>query len=178
MALRKYTMAELNRLSPEDFSRTGKQPVALVLDNIRSMHNTGSIFRSADAFAAEALYLCGYTPTPPHRDIHKTALGAEDTVQWQYFPDTLAAIAHLKAAGYQIAALELAAGSIPLDTFHRPPGQPLALVLGNEVEGISDEALALCDLALEIPQHGTKHSLNVSVAAGIVLYHLLGRGNR
>lgn len=174
MSLRKYTTAELNRLSPDDFSSVEKSPIILVLDNIRSMHNVGAIFRSADAFAAQALYLCGYTPTPPHRDIHKTALGAEATVAWQYFPDTPSALHALRAAGYTLAALELAEGSTPLHEFRWQTDQPLAIVLGNEVDGVGEEALALCDLALEIRQRGTKHSLNVSVAAGIVLYEVLG----
>lgn len=173
MPLRKYTMAELNRLSPADFANLPKSPVILVLDNIRSMHNVGAIFRSADAFAATALYLCGYTPTPPHRDIHKTALGAEETVDWHYFAHTMAAIDQLKANGYTIAALELTQGSTSLPAFLWDPAQPLAIVLGNEVEGVADEVLAQCHLALEIPQAGTKHSLNVSVAAGIALYQVL-----
>ncbi|MDD2794157.1 MAG: RNA methyltransferase [Sediminibacterium sp.] len=168
-AMRKWNMDELGRKSVEAFKQAGKTPLVLVLDNIRSMHNVGSIFRSADAFLIEAIYLCGYTPRPPHRDINKTALGATETVTWKYADTTVAALAELKKEGYMIYGVEQAEGSISLEQFSLRDAKT-ALVLGNEVEGVSDDALALCDGCIEIPQMGSKHSLNVSVAAGIVLW--------
>ncbi len=169
--MRKWNMEELGRKSVEAFKQAGKTPVVLVLDNIRSMHNVGSIFRSADAFLIEAIFLCGYTPQPPHRDINKTALGATETVAWKYFDTTEAALQELKENGYAIYAIEQAEGSISLEQvqLHHPK---TALVLGNEVEGVSDAALDLCDGCIEIPQLGSKHSLNVSVATGIVLWKI------
>jgi 23S rRNA (guanosine2251-2'-O)-methyltransferase len=169
--MRKWNMEELGRKSVEAFKQAGKTPVILVLDNIRSMHNVGSIFRSADAFLIEAIFLCGYTPRPPHRDINKTALGATETVAWKYFDTTEAALQELKESDYVIYAIEQAEGSISLEQFklHHPK---TALVLGNEVEGVSDAALDLCDGCIEIPQLGSKHSLNVSVATGIVLWKI------
>ena len=171
--MRKLTMAELNRASVNDFKSTPKSPVALVLDNVRSMHNVGAIFRTADAFALEKIYLCGITPRPPHREITKTALGSEESMAWEYATETVAALTALKQTGYLIVAVEQTTGSIALPDFRPAPGRPLALVLGNEVFGVEDAALALCDLAVEIPQFGTKHSLNVGVAAGVVLWDAL-----
>ncbi len=171
--MRKLTMAELNRASVDDFKSTPKSPVVLVLDNVRSMHNVGAIFRTADAFALEKIWLCGITPRPPHREITKTALGSEESMAWEYAAETVAALATLKAAGYLIAAVEQTTGSVALPQFQPEPGRPLALVLGNEVFGVDDAVLALCDLAVEIPQFGTKHSLNVGVAAGVVLWDAL-----
>lgn len=167
--MRKWKMEELGRKSVEAFKAAGKTPLILVLDNIRSMHNVGSIFRSSDAFLIEAIYLCGYTPQPPHRDINKTALGATETVAWQYFDTTESALLELKKKGYTIYAIEQADGSISLENFRLSDAQT-AFVLGNEVEGVADTVLDLCDGCIEIPQLGSKHSLNVSVAAGIVLW--------
>ena len=163
-------MDELGRKSPEAFRESEKFPVFLVLDNIRSMMNTGSVFRTADAFLLEGIYLCGITASPPHREIHKTALGATESVHWQYFEETGQAIARLKENGYQVLALEQTAASINLRSFQPLVRQKYALVFGNEVKGVSEEVLQLCDGCLEIPQFGTKHSLNVSVTAGMVIW--------
>ncbi len=167
--MRKWEMDELGRKSVEAFKQARKTPVIVVLDNIRSMHNVGSIFRSADAFLIQAIYLCGYTPQPPHRDINKTALGATETVVWKYFSNTLEALCLLKKDEFQIYAIEQAEGSVLLEhfSFDQPK---IALVFGNEVEGVADEVFNLCDGCIEIPQLGSKHSLNVSVAAGILLW--------
>jgi len=169
--MRKWTMDELGRKSVDAFKQANKTPLIVVLDNIRSMHNVGSVFRSADAFLIEAIYLCGYTPQPPHRDINKTALGATETVAWKYFATTEAALQELNNNGYKVYSLEQAEGSVSLEQFIRKEDK-IAVVLGNEVEGVADEVLALCDGCIEIPQLGSKHSLNVSVAAGIVLWKL------
>jgi tRNA G18 (ribose-2'-O)-methylase SpoU len=166
-------MPELGRKNTEEFKESEKIPVTVILDNVRSMHNVGSVFRTADAFLIERICLCGYTPQPPHRDIHKTALGATETVAWEYFPSAKECIENLKENGYQIFSVEQVEGSISLDQLSiENLDRPLAVVLGNEVEGVQDEVLALSDGAIEIPQFGTKHSLNVSVAAGIVLYEI------
>ncbi len=170
MMYKKLSMDELGRKSPEAFRESEKFPVFLVLDNIRSMMNTGSVFRTADAFLLEGIYLCGITASPPHREIHKTALGATESVHWQYFEETRQAIALLKGNGYQVLALEQTAGSISLQDFQPVGGQKYALVFGNEVKGVGEEVLQLCDGCLEIPQFGTKHSLNVSVTAGMVIW--------
>lgn len=166
-------MDELQRLSADEFKATQKTPIVVILENVRSMHNVGSVFRTCDAFLVESLLLCGYTPQPPHRDINKTALGATDTVSWQYFPTAIAAVEHLKAGGFQVWALEQAMNSLPLQQSSNIAAQKLAIVLGNEVEGVQQEVLAYCDGCLEIPQFGMKHSLNVSVAAGMVLWELV-----
>jgi len=166
-------MDELPRKNRAEFQEAEKLPVILMLENIRSMQNVGSIFRTADAFLAEAIYLCGYTPQPPHRDIHKTALGATDTVEWKYAEHPVIAVKSLKSAGYRIVGVEQVAGSIPLQQFKLGNGEKMVLVFGNEVEGVSQEVLACCDGCIEIPQFGTKHSLNVSVAAGMVLWELV-----
>ena len=173
--MRKLTMPELNRLPVEDFQRARKSPVVLVLDNVRSLHNVGAVFRTADAFALEKLYLCGVTGRPPHRDITKTALGSTESVAWAHAATTLEAARQLQAAGYQLVAVEQTTASVLLPQFRPAPGRPLALVLGNEVFGVDDEVLALCEAAVEIPQFGTKHSLNVSVAAGVVLWDVLSK---
>ena len=166
-------MDELGRKSVTEFREAEKTPVIVVLDNIRSMHNVGSVFRTADAFLMQAIFLCGYTPQPPHRDIHKTALGATETVEWKYFQDITAAIRQLKEEGYKVFAIEQVEGSIPLQEFRdNVPGR-LAVIFGNEVSGVGEQALALCDGSIEIPQWGMKHSLNISVAAGIVLWELV-----
>ena len=171
--MRKLAMDELNRKSVNEFRQSEKTPVVVVLDNIRSMHNVGSVFRTADAFLIKAVYLCGYTPQPPHRDIHKTALGATETVDWQYFETTVRAVESLKSDGYRVFAIEQTEGSIPLQEFALPDAGQLAVVFGNEVSGVSEDALGLCDGSVEIPQWGMKHSLNISIAAGIVLWELV-----
>ena len=171
--MRKLGMDELNRKSVPEFRQSDKTPVVVVLDNIRSMHNVGSVFRTADAFLLEGIYLCGYTPQPPHRDIHKTALGATETVEWRYFGDTAEAVRSLKEDGYQVFAIEQVENSIPLQTFSARQAGKLAVVFGNEVSGVGEEALKLCDGCVEIPQWGMKHSLNISIAAGIVLWELV-----
>jgi tRNA G18 (ribose-2'-O)-methylase SpoU len=178
--MRKLGMDELNRKSVNEFRQSEKTPVIVVLDNIRSMHNVGSVFRTADAFLIKAVYICGYTPQPPHRDIHKTALGATETVDWQYFETTVRAVQSLKSEGYSVYAVEQTEGSIPLQEFALPDTGQLAVVFGNEVSGVGEEALGLCDGSVEIPQWGMKHSLNISIAAGIVLWELVrgGMGRR
>lgn len=168
--MRKIQNDELGRLSPEDFKFAEKRDLVLVLDNVRSLNNIGSVFRTADAFRCSAVYLCGITACPPHREIHKTALGAEDTVAWRYFPDTKTALLELKQNGFTIAGIEQAEHGIALNKFQPDPKKKYALVFGHEVQGVSEAALSLCDLALEIPQEGTKHSLNISVCAGIVIW--------
>ena len=172
--MRKLSMDELGRMSVEGFKAADKNRLNIILENIRSMHNVGSVFRTADAFLAEAILLCGYTPMPPHRDIHKTALGATDTVNWLYFEDILSAFSELKKNNYCIYAVEQTTSSIPLHKFKYDPQQRMAIILGNEVEGVSNAALSLCDGCIEIPQQGMKHSLNVSIAASIVLWELIG----
>jgi tRNA G18 (ribose-2'-O)-methylase SpoU len=166
-------MDELPRKSRIEFKRAEKLPVSLLLENIRSMNNVGSIFRTADAFLASGIFLCGYTPRPPHRDIHKTALGATETVEWSYSENASETVKELKMAGYQIVAVEQVKGSIPLHLFKPIPDEKLLLVFGNEVEGVSEDVLTLCDYCIEIPQFGMKHSLNVSVAAGMVLWEMV-----
>lgn len=169
----KKSMQELNRLSIEEAQKDSKFPIVLVLDNVRSMHNVGSVFRTADSFGIAKIMLCGVTPCPPHREIHKTALGATETVHWQYYPTVDEALNELKQNDYKIAALEQVHNSISLETFDEIPEHKIALIFGNEVEGVSDEALEQCDYALEIPQFGSKHSLNISVTAGIATWELI-----
>lgn len=166
-------MEELNRKSVEEFRLSEKTPFIVVLDNVRSMHNVGSIFRTADAFLVECLFLCGFTAQPPHRDIHKTALGATDTVNWKYYYNTLEAVQKLKEEGYRLLAVEQVKNSKKLNEIDLKPNEKVAIIFGNEVEGVSNEVLTLCDDFIEIPQMGMKHSLNVSVAAGIVLWELV-----
>ena len=168
--MRKLTMPELNRLNVADYHSVTKLPVIIVLDNIRSMENVGSFFRTADAFRIEAIYLCGITARPPHREIHKTALGADESVDWQYFATTAEACEHLKSKGYRIFAVEQVEDSIMLDKFSAP--RKSAYIFGNEVDGVDDAVLPYCEQAVEIPQQGTKHSLNVAVSGGILMYHL------
>lgn len=170
--MRKLSMDELNRKSVAEFHTSEKLPVVVVLDNIRSMHNVGSVFRTADAFLLEAIYLCGFTPQPPHRDIHKTALGATETVTWRHFSNTAAAVAGLRDDGYTVVAIEQVERSTPLDAFQSKQFSKLAVVFGNEVDGINEDVLKLCEAFIEIPQLGMKHSLNISVAAGIVLWEV------
>jgi 23S rRNA (guanosine2251-2'-O)-methyltransferase len=169
---RKYSMAELGRISVAEFKTVEKVPVVVVLDNIRSQNNTGSVFRTADAFRLQGVWLCGITATPPHREIHKTALGATESVDWQYFETTLEAVKILKSNGYTIVAVEQAEGSIMLPDYRPLPREKLAIIFGNEVNGIEDDVLAIADRCIEIPQFGTKHSINVSVAVGIVIWDI------
>lgn len=172
---RKRSTPELNRKSVEEFRRSEKIPVVVVLDNVRSMNNVGSIFRTADAFLMQGIYLCGYTPCPPHRDIQKTALGATETVHWEYHPNITTALEELKKEGYKICAVEQAEGSVMLQDWSVENDEKWALVLGNEVEGVQDEVINICDQCVEIPQSGMKHSLNISVATGIVLWDLYSK---
>ena len=171
--MRKLGNEELNRLTKAEFEKADKTPIIIVLDNIRSLSNVGAFFRTADAFRISELYLCGITACPPHREIHKTALGADETVRWRYFETTEAACQQLKADGYRIYAVEQIEGSMSLQDFKFEPHT--AYIFGNEVEGVVEEALPYCDGALELPQEGTKHSLNVSVCAGIVMWEAFKR---
>jgi 23S rRNA (guanosine2251-2'-O)-methyltransferase len=171
--MRKLSMDELNRKSVHEFKESEKIPVVVVLDNIRSMHNVGSVFRTADAFLLKAIYLCGYTPQPPHRDIHKTALGATETVDWKYCASATAAVQELKDAGFHVFAIEQVENSVALNQFESDKYGKLAVVFGNEVSGVGEEVLKSCDGSIEIPQLGMKHSLNISVAVGIVLWELV-----
>ena len=166
--MRKLTMEELHRLTKDEYEGVAKLPVVVVLDNVRSLSNVGAVFRSADAFRIGELFLCGITACPPHREIHKTALGADETVPWRYFNSTTEACRELKAMGYCIFAVEQVEGSVMLQDFKAEPN--MAFVLGNEVDGVSEDVLPFCDGALEIPQEGTKHSLNVSVCSGIIMW--------
>jgi tRNA G18 (ribose-2'-O)-methylase SpoU len=166
-------MEELNRKTVDGFRSSEKMPIVVILDNIRSMHNVGSVFRTADAFLLKAIHLCGYTPQPPHRDIQKTALGATETVEWKYYPSTKEAVHLLKEDGFTVFAIEQAEGSLSLKEAGSLPDGKLAVVFGNEVEGVNEEVLKSCDGCIEIPQLGMKHSLNISVAAGIVLWELV-----
>ena len=168
--MRKKTTGELNRLAPQEYAALPKLPVVVVADNVRSLHNVGALFRTCDAFGMEAVHLCGITAQPPEKEIHKTALGAENSVPWRYFHHTAEAVAELRAAGYTVLAVEQAEGSVSLADFRVESGAKYALLFGNEVNGVNQEALDLCHGALEIPQSGTKHSLNVSVAGGVVLW--------
>ncbi len=170
--MRKLGMDELARKSVEEFKQAAKTPVIAVLDNIRSMHNVGSVFRTADAFLIEAIFLCGYTPQPPHRDINKTALGATETVDWIFFLTAAAAVKELKSKGYKVYAIEQTEASISLQKFRSGKNEKIAVVFGNEVEGVNNDVLQLVDGSIEIPQSGMKHSLNISVAAGIVLWEI------
>jgi 23S rRNA (guanosine2251-2'-O)-methyltransferase len=169
----KKSMDELERKTGEEARQAGKHPVIVILDDVRSMHNVGSAFRTCDAFAASAIYLCGYTPAPPHRDIHKTALGATETVSWKHFPSTTDAVTAAKEAGYKIFAVEQAHNSLPLNTWSWDRKDRVALVFGNEVAGVSDEVLSIADGCIEIPQWGSKHSLNISVSIGVVLWEMI-----
>lgn len=159
-------------MTPEEFKAHRKMPLVVVLDNVRSLHNVGSVFRTCDAFLVEAIYLCGITSEPPHPEIHKTALGAENSVLWRYFADTTDAVGQLREAGFTVLAVEQAVGSTLLDEMEFDPEKKYAVVLGNEVKGVQQAVVDACDGCLEIPQFGTKHSLNVSVAAGIVVWEV------
>ena len=168
--MRKLSTSELNRKTTEEFTKSEKTPIVVVLDNVRSLNNIGSLFRTADAFLLESIYLCGISATPPHKEIYKTALGAEETVPWKYFETTDAAIEELKNSGYILVAVEQTENSISLEDFAINSDLKYALVFGNEVKGVQQEIIDKCDFSVEIPQFGTKHSFNVSVSAGIVLW--------
>jgi tRNA G18 (ribose-2'-O)-methylase SpoU len=169
--MRKLKNEELGRVSPEEFRKLKKLPIVVVLDNIRSMHNVGSVFRTSDAFLVDHIMLTGITAQPPHREIHKTALGATESVSWSYFAETLEAIKELKNNGYTICSIEQADSSTLVENFQPQKSEKYALVFGHEVFGVTDDILGLSDACLEIPQSGTKHSLNISVSAGIILWH-------
>lgn len=168
--MRKLKITEMNRLTADEFKEASKLPLEVVLDDVRSLHNIGAVFRTSDAFLINRICLCGITATPPHPEMHKTALGAELTVGWKYFDTTQEAVDELHALGYTVLAVEQCEGSTMLDKFQLEPGKKYAVVLGNEVKGIKQEVVNMCDGCIEIPQYGTKHSLNVSVTAGIVLW--------
>ncbi len=170
--MKKLSNDELNRINIKEFKSTDKSPFIVVLDNIRSLNNIGSVFRSSDAFLVEAIYLCGITAQPPHKDIHKTALGATESVNWKYFENTLSAIEELKSDGYKIVSIEQADNSIFLQDFKIQVKEKYALVMGHEVKGVAQEVINASDYVLEIPQYGTKHSFNISVTTGMVLWEL------
>ncbi len=170
--MRKLKLQELNRLSIEEFKEREKTQMVLVLDNIRSGLNVGSAFRTADAFALEKIYLCGITAQPPHREILKTAIGATDSMSWEYVKETAAAISHLKSEGYYIIGIEQAEGSTMLQDFSLPFGSKMAIVFGNEVNGVHQEVLNQVHECVEVPQYGTKHSLNISVCIGVIVWEL------
>jgi tRNA G18 (ribose-2'-O)-methylase SpoU len=173
--MRKIQNDELGRLTVDDFKSAQKRPIALILDDIRSLNNIGSVFRTADAFRVEMIYLCGITATPPHREIHKTALGAEESVAWKYTSTVIEAINELKQKGFEIIAIEQAEGGMMLNQFDPKPDKKYAFIFGHEIHGVSDAALELCDAAIEIPQDGTKHSLNISVCAGIIVWDYVSK---
>lgn len=168
--MEKKSILELDRLSTEQYQQVDKLPFIIVLDNVRSLNNIGSVFRTSDAFLVEEIYLCGITATPPHPDIHKTALGAEDSVKWSYFADTIEAVDKLHAMGYTVYSIEQVKDSISLESIQLDKTQKYAVILGNEVKGVQQEVVDKCDGCIEIPQFGTKHSLNVSVTAGLVIW--------
>ena len=169
--MEKKTIWEMGRDSVEEFKRKRKIPLVVVLDNVRSLNNIGSVFRTSDAFRIEQLCLCGITATPPSAEIHNTALGAEDSVEWRYFTDTMDAVADLKSRGYTVCALEQVNGSVPLDGFCPEPSGRYAVIAGHEVNGVAQEVVDAADLCLEIPQEGTKHSLNVAVSTALAIWH-------
>ena len=185
---RKLKITEMGRMSVEAFHAAEKMPLVVVLDNVRSLYNVGSVFRTSDAFRVAGVVLCGITATPPHAEIHKTALGAEDSVSWRYFEDTMEAVAWLRAEGYMLLAVEQCEGSTMLQDFNpteytkgnkslpsrgdlEESSSKYAVILGNEVKGVQQQVIDACDVCLEIPQYGTKHSMNVSVTAGIIIWH-------
>ncbi len=173
--MRKLKNEELGRKSVDEFKSSEKIPLLIVMDNVRSLNNIGSIFRTADAFLLEGIYLCGITAAPPHREIHKTALGATDTVSWKYFKETTDAINDLKREGYTVIAIEQAEQSIPLDKFIPDINKKYAVIFGHEINGIADQVMPLVDACIEVPQAGYKHSLNIAVCAGIVAWHFFTR---
>ncbi len=170
--MRKLQNDELERISVEEYKKSRKIPVVAVLDNVRSQNNIGSVFRTADAFRLEGIFLCGITATPPHREIHKTALGATESVPWEYREETTMAIGELKRKGYMILSVEQTEGAIPLNELRLSGQEKIALVFGHEIRGVDQKVVDMSDMTIEIPQFGTKHSLNISVAAGIVIWEL------
>ena len=170
--MQKKTMDELERMSPIEFKQSEKLPIVVVLDEVRSMHNVGSVFRTSDGFLIESIYLCGLTPQPPHRDIQKTALGATETVAWKHVTSTQQAIDELKQKGFTVIAIEQVHNSIPLHQFKIDKSKKYAIVFGHEVNGVQEEIINQCDFSIEIPQLGSKHSLNISVSAGIVIWEM------
>ena len=175
MKQRKLRSTEMHRMSVEEFQSAAKVPLVVVLDNVRSMHNVGSVFRTADAFRLEGICLCGITGTPPDNELHKTALGAEDSVRWKHYDTALDAVRDLKADGYTVLSIEQVENSTKLQDLHTDEGRRYAIVLGNEVKGVEQDVVDACDGCIEIPQYGTKHSLNVSVAAGIIIWDFARR---
>ncbi|MBT8279768.1 MAG: RNA methyltransferase [Bacteroidia bacterium] len=175
--MRKLKNSELKRLSPSEFKSAQKTPIIVILDNIRSLNNIGSVFRTCDAFLIEKIYLCGITATPPHKDIHKTALGSTDSVQWEYVKDTIDLVEKLKKDGIKILSIEQAEGSVMLHDFRPLKGTTYAVIFGNEVKGVQQEVVSTSDAVIEIPQFGTKHSLNISVSSGVVLWDLFSKLN-
>tara|TARA_Y100000991_G_scaffold179641_1_gene142151 strand:+ start:1644 stop:2177 length:534 start_codon:yes stop_codon:yes gene_type:complete len=175
--VRKIKNSELNRLSVEDFKSANKSPIIIVLDNIRSLNNIGSVFRTADAFLIDHIYLCGITATPPNKDIQKTALGSTNSVSWSYEKDTLSLVKKLQSKKIKVIAVEQVENSIMLHDFKTFKNDVYALVFGHEVKGVSQKVVSQCNIALEIPQHGTKHSFNISVSCGIVLWELFSKIN-
>jgi len=173
--MRKLKNSELERLSTDEFKSANKTPLIVILDNIRSLNNIGSVFRTSDAFLIEKIYLCGITAQPPHKDIHKTALGSTDTVDWEYFDDTLSLVEKLKTKNVEIASIEQAENSIELQSFKPVKGKKLAVIFGNEVKGVQQDVVSASDYCIEIPQYGTKHSLNISVSCGVVLWDLFNK---
>ena len=168
--MKKLSILEMNRISAEEFKEAEKLPLVVVLDEVRSLHNVGSVFRTSDAYRVECIYLCGVTATPPSAEIHKTALGAEDSVAWQYFKDTREAVEQLHREGYTVLSIEQVQGSIALQDLRLEKGKKYAVIFGNEVKGVQQEVVDMSDGCIELPQYGTKHSLNVSVTAGIVIW--------
>ena len=168
--MKKKTVIELHRIGVDEFRSAEKIPLIVVLDDVRSLNNIGSVFRTSDAFLVEHIYLCGITATPPSPEIHKTALGAEDSVEWSHEPDVLALVRRLKSEGVTVCAIEQVHHSVMLDHFHAEPSRRYAIVLGNEVKGVAQSVVDEADVCIEIPQHGTKHSLNISISAGIVIW--------
>lgn len=171
--MRKLNVLEMNRISVDEFKKSKKNPLVVVLDNVRSMYNVGSVFRTADAFRIKAIYLCGITSCPPHPEIHKTALGAEDAVDWYYHKEALETVKMLQQQGYEVLAIEQVEGSTMLQDFVAETDKKYAVVFGNEVKGVNQEVVDCCNGCLEIPQFGTKHSLNVSTTAGIVMWEMM-----
>lgn len=178
MSNRKLLNIELGRVTASEYKELPESGIVVVLDNIRSAHNVGAAFRTADSFKIDKVWLCGICAVPPSAEIHKSALGAEDSVDWEYTPDTMEAVRKLKEAGYEIVSAEQTVGSVMLDTFIPEKGKKYAVVFGNEVSGVSQEVVDASDFALEIPQYGTKHSLNVSVSVGVMLWHFRLMMNR
>lgn len=173
--MRKLKITDLHRLTVEEFHKVKKLPLIVVLDDIRSMHNIGSVFRTSDAFLVDKIYLCGITATPPNAEIHKTALGAEDTVEWKYFESTIDAVNELHKYGFTVISIEQVEGSTMLDKVKLDSDKKYAVIMGNEVKGVKQEVVNICDGCIEIPQYGTKHSLNVSVTTGIILWELASK---